>query len=150
MFNLLNIIDAGLGAIAMTQMVYRRIQPKAQQAWKLLTAEKTQRLLRAIGLAVLVVITIVLLGMVQVMKLAWQEAQKTIRVRLAPEEETGTAASGQEQMPMVAQGATLISAQMGVRALRQLATQQGIRNAARMRKSELLERLGKVSSLITL
>ncbi|MBF2078916.1 MAG: hypothetical protein IGR76_10460 [Synechococcales cyanobacterium T60_A2020_003] len=50
MFDLLNIIDAGLWAIALTQTVYQRIQPKIQQAWKLLTTEQTQRLLRAIGM----------------------------------------------------------------------------------------------------
>jgi hypothetical protein len=100
------------------------------------TAEKTQRVLRAIGMAVLVMVTIVLCGMLEVGRLAVQEATIAFQAQI---ETTVTECVESE---MIGESKTIdpegISHQTGVRMLRRVATQRRIRNAGRMRKPELL------------
>jgi hypothetical protein len=105
-------------------------------AWQIMTAEKTQRCLKAFGLAAWVVGIIVLSGMFEVGRLAVKEAtiafqtQLNADVLLCLDQETDTVG--------VSDTIAIISPQSGVRLLRQIATQQGILNAGRMRKPELL------------
>jgi hypothetical protein len=74
MFYWLHCVDAVLCPIEWTQRAITRIQPYAQSIWQVVTAENTQRVLRAIGLAGLVMVTIVLCGMFEVVRLAVREA----------------------------------------------------------------------------
>jgi hypothetical protein len=97
-------------------------------------ATELRRFLRAIGMAVLVMATIVLCGMLEVGKLAVREATIAFRAQLGMTVAKSNAADEGKQLGEEA----LISRQTGVRLLRQVATQRGIRNAGRMRKPELL------------
>jgi Rho termination factor, N-terminal domain len=80
--------------------------------------------------------TIVLVGMFEVGKLAVNEAtiafQSQIEIHVADGVEPEAVAVSEAIAPAE------ISRQSGVRRLRQVATQRGIRNAGRMRKPELL------------
>jgi hypothetical protein len=80
--------------------------------------------------------TIVLLWMFEVGQLAVREATSTFRAQLATTVANweATETNGGSEPEAVA----LISRQSGVRLLRQVATQRGIRNAGQMRKPELL------------
>jgi hypothetical protein len=136
MFYWLHCLDAVLCPIEWTQQAITRIQSYAQSTWQMVTAEKTQRVLRAIGLAGLVMGTIVLCGMLEVGRLAVQEATIAFRAQLGTTVAKSVAAEatgGSE-----AEAEALIPRQTGVRQLRRVATQRGIRNAGRMRKPELL------------
>jgi hypothetical protein len=135
MFDLINTIDTALRPIEELHRLGRLALPYLKAVWQVVTAEKTQRILRAIGLAVLMLGTIVLCGMYEVGRLAVREAGITFRARLASpvERDAAETIEGREL-----KAETLISRQTGVRLLRQVATQRGIRNAGRMRKPELL------------
>ena len=140
MFYWLHCVDAVLCPIQWAQQSMTRIQPYAQSAWQVVTDKKTQRVLRAIGLAVLVMGTIVLVGMIQVGLTAWEEAAKVLRGQLDPIGDEYPEAPAITVCPSVdtAVEADVISPQTGVRTLRQVAKQRGVRNAARIRKPELL------------
>jgi hypothetical protein len=140
MFYWLNCVDAVLCQIEWAQHSITRIQPYAQSAWQVVTDKKTQRILRAIGLALFVLGTILLVGMVQVGRTAWQEAAKVFRGQLDPTGDECSEAPEIVVCPSIntAIAVDVVSPQTGVRTLRQMATRRGIRNAARMRKPELL------------
>jgi Rho termination factor, N-terminal domain len=118
MFYWLHCLDAVLCPIEWTQQAITRIQLYAQSIWQVVAAEKTQRVLRAIGMAVLVMGTI-----------AFRAQLGTTVAKSNAAETTEGRQLGEE---------ALLSRQTGVRQLRQVATQRGIRNAGRMRKPELL------------
>jgi uncharacterized protein YjeT (DUF2065 family) len=136
MFYWLHCLDAVLCPIEWTQRAVTRIQPYAQSIWRVVAAEKTQRGLRAIGMAVLVMGTIVLYGMLELGRLAVREATIAFQAQI----ETTVAECVESEM--IGESKTIdpegISHQTGVRMLRRVATQRGIRNAGRMRKPELL------------
>jgi hypothetical protein len=136
MFYWLHCLDAVLCQIEWTQQTIICIQPYAQSTWQVVTAEKTQRVLRAICMAVLVMVTIVLCGMLEVGRLAVQEATIEFRAQLGKTvaKSVAEATTGGSE----AEAEALIPRQTGVRQLRRVATQRGIRNAGRMRKPELL------------
>jgi uncharacterized protein YjeT (DUF2065 family) len=136
MFNLINPIDTALRPIEELHRLTLLALPHLKAVWQVVTAEQTQRILRAIGLAVLVLGTIVLCGMFEIGRLAVREAGITFRAQLATTVAESDAAETIEGRELKAE--TLISRQTGVRLLRQVATQRGIRNAGRMRKPELL------------
>jgi Rho termination factor, N-terminal domain len=136
MFYWLHCLDAVLCPIEWTQRATTRIQPYAQSTWQVVTAEKTQRVLRAIGMAVLVMGTIVLCGMLEVGRLAVREATIAFRAQLGMTVAKSNAAATTEGRQLGKEA--LISCQTGVRQLRRVATQRGVRNAGRMRKPELL------------
>jgi hypothetical protein len=104
--------------------------------WQVVTAEKTQRVLRASSLAILVLGAIFLRGMFEVGLLAMREATIAFRAELATTVAQSDAEEANEGSEPEAEA--LISPKTGVRLLRQVATQRGIRNAGRMRKPELL------------
>jgi hypothetical protein len=140
MLYLLNTIDAVLQPIDGLHRVSLMAVPYLKAAWQLLTAEKTRRIVRAVGVAIWVLGTICLAGMVEVVRVAVREATIAVHTQLNPEvvvscqlESIGVTES---VLPVMAP--ETISPQIGVRQLRKLATQRGIRNAARMRKPELL------------
>jgi hypothetical protein len=140
MFYLLNTIDAVLQPIDGLHRVSLMAVPYLKVAWQLLTAEKTRRIVRAVGVAIWVLGTICLAGMVEVVRVAVREATIAVHTQLNSEvvgscqlEAIGVAES---VLPVMAP--ETISPQIGVRQLRKLATQRGIRNAARLRKPELL------------
>jgi hypothetical protein len=136
MFNLINPIDTALRPIEELHSFNLLVLPHLKAVWQVVTAEKTQRILRSIGLAILVLGTIVLCGMFEVGRLAVREAtiifqaqvEATVVESIEPE------AIGVSQL-IKPDG---ISRKTGVRMLRQMATQRGVRNAGRMRKPELL------------
>jgi hypothetical protein len=136
MFDLINSTDTILETISGVHRFSRLAHPHLKVVWQVVMAEKTQRVLRAIGLTVLVMGTIVLCGILEVGRLAVWEATITFRAQLATTVAKSDAAepNGGSEPEAVA----LISRQSGVRLLRQVATQRGIRNAGRMRKPELL------------
>jgi hypothetical protein len=136
MFNLINPIDTTLRPIEGLHRFSRLALPHLKVVWQVATAEKTRRVLRAIGLAILVMGTIVLCGMLEVGKLAVREATiafqaqiETIVVECVEPEVIGGS------QPIKPES---ISRKTGVRMLRQMATQRGVRNTGRMRKPELL------------
>jgi hypothetical protein len=136
MFNLINPIDTALRPIEALHRLSLLAYPHLKAVWQVVTAEKTQRILRAIGLAVLVLGTIVLCGMLEVGRLAVQEATIAFRAQLGTTvaKSVAEATTGGSE----AEAEALIPRQTGVRQLRRVATQRGIRNAGRMRKPELL------------
>jgi hypothetical protein len=136
MFNLINPIDTALQPIEALHSLGLLALPHLKAVWQVVTAEKTQRILRAIGLAVFVLGTIVLCGMFEVGRLAVREAMITFQATIETTvvECVEPEAIGGSQ-PIKPEG---ISQKTGVRMLRQIATQRGVRNAGRMRKPELL------------
>ncbi|NJN63309.1 MAG: hypothetical protein HC795_18930 [Coleofasciculaceae cyanobacterium RL_1_1] len=145
MFDLINPIDTLLTPIDGLSRLNRLVAPDLKAAWQVMTAEKTQRILRAITLAFLVLATIVLVGMVQVARIAWQEAAIAFRAQLDP---TGDQCPEAQTVEMIAPKAEaiageteVVSSQTSVRTLRKVATQRGIRSAGRMRKLDLLAAL---------
>jgi hypothetical protein len=84
MFNLINSIDTALRPTDGLHRLSLLAYPHLKMAWQVMTAEKTQRILQAIGFALFVVGTIVLVGMVQVGRTAWQEAAKVFWGQLDP------------------------------------------------------------------
>jgi hypothetical protein len=143
MFYLLNTIDAVLQPIDGLHRVSLMALPYLKATWQLLTAEKTRRIVRAVGVAIWVLGTIVLAGMVEVVRVAVREATIAVHAQLNPDVVVSCQSEAIEVaesvLPVMAPAA--ISLQIGVRQLRKLATQRGIRNAARMRKPELLAML---------
>lgn len=136
MFNLINPIDAALRPIEELHCLGRLALPHLKTVWQVVTAEKMQQILRAIGLAVLVLGTIIFSGMFEVVKLAVREATISFQAQIETTivECVEPEAIGVSQ-PIKPEG---ISQKPGVRMLRQIATQRGVRNAGRMRKPELL------------
>jgi uncharacterized protein YjeT (DUF2065 family) len=136
MFNLINPIDTTLRPIEALHGLGRLALPHLKAVWQVVTAEKTQRILRAIGLAVLVLGTIILCGLFEVGRLAVREATITFQAQIETTvvECVEPEAIGASQ-PIKPES---ISRKTGVRMLRQMATQRGIRNAGRMRKPELV------------
>jgi hypothetical protein len=136
MFNLINPIDTALHPIEELYRLSRLALPHLKAVWRVVTAEKTQQILRAIGLAVLVLGTISLCGVFEVGRLAVREATVTFQAQIEATvvESVEPEAIGVNQpiKPIA------ISRKTGVRTLRQMATQRGVRNAGRMRKPELL------------
>jgi hypothetical protein len=110
--------------------------PHLKAVWQVVTSEKTQRVLQAIGIAVLVLATIILCGMLEAGKLAVREAAIAFQTQI----ETNVAEGVELEVLGVSEAieAESISRQTGVRMLRRVATQRGIHNAGRMRKPELL------------
>lgn len=140
MFDLINPIDTALRPIEGLRRFSLLAHTHLKTVWQVVTAEKTQQVLRAIGLAILVLVVIVLCGVFEVGRLALREATLTLRAELATTvaQSDATETNGGSEP----EAETLISPQTGVRLLRQVATQRGIRNAGRMRKLELLASLG--------
>ena len=136
MFDLINPIDTALRPIDELHHLSLLVLPYLKTVWQVMTAEKTRRFLRAIGLAVLVMATILLCGMLEVGRLAVREATIAFRAQLGTTVAKSDAAETTEGRQPGKEA--LISRQTGVRQLRQVATQRGIRNAGRMRKPELL------------
>jgi hypothetical protein len=136
MFNLINQIDTMLRPIEALHSLGLWVLPHLKAVWHVVTAEKTQRILRAIGLAVFVLATIVLCGMFEVGRLAVREATLTFQAQI----ETTVVECVEPEAIGVSQPIKpeSISRKTGVRMLRQMATQRGVRNAGRMRKPELL------------
>jgi hypothetical protein len=136
MFNLINSIDTMLRPIEGRHRLGLLALPHLKAVWQVVTAEKTQRILRAIGLAIWVLGTIVVCGLFEVGRLAVREATITFQAQIETTvvECVGPEAIGASQ-PIKPEG---ISRKTGVRMLRQMATQGGVRNAGRMRKPELL------------
>ncbi|MBE9030474.1 Rho termination factor N-terminal domain-containing protein [filamentous cyanobacterium LEGE 11480] len=152
MFSLINTIDTILTPIEGIDQASQIIRPYLQAAWQVMTAEKTQRILRAVRMASLVLGTIILVGLIQVGRLAWQEATIAFREQLDP---IGVKCPEPQEVDWRETVADLvepdvITSQMGVRELRKLATQQGIRNAGRMRKQNLLMVLNLTGEAIAL
>jgi uncharacterized protein YjeT (DUF2065 family) len=140
MFNLINPIDTTLRPIEALHGLGRLALPHLKAVWQVVTAEKTQRILRAIGLAVLVLGTIILCGLFEVGRLAVREATLTFQAQI----ETTVVECVEPEAIGVSQPIKLegISQKTGVRMLRHMATQGGVCNAGRMRKPELLVLLG--------
>ncbi len=136
MFNLINPIDTALRPIEALHGLGLLALPHLKAVWQVVTAEQTQQVLRAIGLAVLVMGTIILSGMFEVVKLAVREATIAFQAQIETTvvECVEPEALGVSQ-PIKPEG---ISQKTGVRMLRQMATQRGVRNAGRMRKPTLL------------
>jgi Rho termination factor, N-terminal domain len=136
MFNWVNPINTALRPIDGLYHIRQFAAPSLKAVWQALTTERTQRILRALSLAVLVLGTIVLCGMFELGRLAVREAGITFRAQLATTiaESVAEATTGGGE----AEAEALIPRQTGVRQLRRVATQRGIRNAGRMRKPELL------------
>jgi Rho termination factor, N-terminal domain len=136
MFDLINPIDTALRPIEGLYCFGQLALPHLKAVWQVVTAEKTRRILRAIGMAVLVMATIVLCGMLELGRLAVREATIAFRAQLETTVARSNAAETTEGRQLGEEA--LISRQTGVRQLRQVATERGIRNAGRMRKPELL------------
>jgi hypothetical protein len=136
MFDLINPIDTALHPIDELHHLSLLVLPYLKTVWKFVTAEKTRRFLQAIGMAVLVMVTIVLCGMLEVGRLAVREAKIAFRAQLGMTVAKSNAAATTEGRQLGKEA--LISYQTGVRQLRRVATQRGIRNAGRTRKPELL------------
>jgi Rho termination factor, N-terminal domain len=136
MFDLINPIDTALRPIEELHYLGRLALPHLKTVQQIVMAEKTQRILRAIGLAVLVMVAIILCGMLELGRLAVREATITFQTQLGTTVAKSDAAEMTEGRQLGEEA--LISRQTGVRQLRQVATQRGIRNAGRMRKPELL------------
>jgi hypothetical protein len=136
MFYWINQIKTALQPIEGLHHFSPLAHPHLKTVWQFVTAEKTQRVLRASSLALLVLVAIVLRGMFEVGRLALREATITFQAELATTvaKSDATATTGGSEPEAEA----LISPKTGVRLLRQVATQRGIRNAGRMRKPELL------------
>jgi hypothetical protein len=136
MFDLINPIDTALRPIEGLHHLSLLARPHLKTVWQVVTAEKTQRVLRASSLAILMSGAILLCGMFEVGRLAIREATITFQTELAMTIAKSDAAETIENSEPEAE--PLISRKTGVRLLRQVATQRGIRNTGRMRKSELL------------
>ncbi len=136
MFNLMNQIDTALRPIEGLHYLGRLALTQLKTVQQIVTAEKTQRILRAVSLAVLVLGTIVVCGMFEVGRLALREATTAFQAQI---ETTVVECVEQEAIggsqPIKPEG---ISQKTGVRMLRQMATKRGVRNVGRMRKPELL------------
>ncbi len=136
MFYWINQIKTALRPIEELHRFSLLAHPHLKTVWQVVTAEKTQRVLRASSLAILVLGAILLCGMFEVGRLAIREATITFQAELATtvaqSDATETNRGGEPEAE------ALISPQTGVRLLRQVAIQRGIRNAGRMRKPELL------------
>ncbi|NJN24045.1 MAG: hypothetical protein HC810_06145, partial [Acaryochloridaceae cyanobacterium RL_2_7] len=85
MFYLINVIDTVFSPIATLQQLSQRIQPYVQSTWQVMTHKKTQRTLRAFGLAIFIMATIVCLGMLKTLRIAWHEAATTMQSQLKSE-----------------------------------------------------------------
>jgi hypothetical protein len=146
MFHLLNTIDRLLPSIAGLNQFKQLATHSLKAAWQTMTAERTQRIMRAVGVALWVLGTIVLTGLWEVGKLAGREAIVAFQKQVASEEtenlEPQTISDVETITPDVQP--VEIAPSIGVRELRQIATQRGIRNAGRMRKPELLALLNVV------
>jgi hypothetical protein len=146
MFHLLNTIDRLLPSIAGLNQFKQLATSSLKAAWQTMTAERTQRIMRAVGVALWVLGTIVLTGLWEVGKLAVREAIVAFQKQVADEEteylEPQTILDVETITPDVQP--VEIAPSIGVRELRQIATQRGIRNAGRMRKPELLALLNVV------
>jgi hypothetical protein len=136
MFNWVNPINTTLRPIDGLYRIRQFAAPSLKAVWQALTTERTQRILRALSRAVLVLATIVLCGMLEVGRLAVREATITFRAQLGTTVAKSNAAETTDGRQLGEEA--LISRQTGVRQLRQVATKRGIRNAGRMRKPELL------------
>jgi hypothetical protein len=136
MFNSINPINTALRPIEGLHYLGQLALTHLKTVQQIVTAEKTQRILRAISLAVLVLGTIVLCGMFEVGRLALREATTAFQAQIETTvvECVEPEAIGGSQ-PIKPEG---ILQKTGVRMLRQMATQLGVRNAGRMRKPELL------------
>jgi hypothetical protein len=136
MFNSINPIDTALRPIKELHRLALLALPHLKAVWRVMKAEKMQRILQAIGLAVLVLGTIILCGMFEVGRLAVREAAITFQAQI----ETTVVEYVEPEAIGVSQSIKPkgISRKTGVRMLRQMATQRGIRHAGRMCKPELL------------
>jgi hypothetical protein len=120
MFNWINPIETALRPIEGVHHLSLLALPQMKAVWQIVTAEKTQRILQAIALAVWVMGTIVLCGMFEVGRLAVREATIVFRAQLGTTvTESAVAGINRGSEPEVE---ALISRQTGVRQLRQVAT----------------------------
>jgi hypothetical protein len=152
MLHLLSKIDDSLQSIAGLNQFKQLATSYLKASWQTMTAERTQRILRAVGVVLWVLGTIVLAGLWEVGKLAVREAviafQKQMTSGEAEYFEPQTIPNVETITPAVQ--AVEIAPSIGVRELRQITTQRGIRNAGRMRKPELLvllDVIGEASAL---
>jgi hypothetical protein len=143
MFHLLNTIDRLLQSIKGFNRFQKLDTSYLKSTWQTITAERTQQILRAVGVALWMLGTIILAGLWEVGKLAVREAVIAFQKQVASEETENLEPQAIPDVETItpAVQAVEIAPSIGVRELRQIATQRGIRNAGRMRKPELLASL---------
>ena len=124
--------------------------PQGKSLFKTLTSEKMQRSVRAIVLFLLALVLLFIVGMVKTIQISLQLAYQEFELALR-DVESVEISNAQEYEPVEKilnaqktddiESAPPIAAvvrDMRVRSLRKEASQQGIRNASRMSKAELL------------
>ena len=123
--------------------------PQGKSLFKMLTSEKMQRKVRAIVLFLLVLVLLFIVGMIKTiqisLQLAYQEFKSALR-ELEPVEISNSQESepveeilnSQKTDDIELTPTIAVVRDTRIRALRKEASQQGIRNASRMKKEDLL------------
>ena len=124
--------------------------PQGKSLFKTLTSEKMQRRVRAIVLFLLVLVLLFIVGMIKTIQISLQLAYQEFELALQ-DVESVEISNSQESEPVeeilnaqktddIESTPTIVAVvrDTRVRSLRKEASQQGIRNASRMSKAELL------------
>ncbi len=123
--------------------------PQGKSLFKVLTSEKMQRKVRAIVLFLLVLVLLFIVGMIKTiqisLQLAYEEFESALRdlepveILNAQESEPVEEISNSQKTDDIELTPTIaVVRDTRIRTLRKEASQQGIRNASRMKKADLL------------